>query len=246
MSGAALDERALRKAWLKQHFASWEYHEEMLRMHHGVMEVTLRALRRAEADTSTPASQGSGFANVSEEAKHFRQRYLPLMMRNEDLGKYKKEDWPRARASATFRSIPDYHRYMADGGGAGAFSWMTHEELVEQGRFWGPMDQMAQNIQYTVDGSWYSKLRQHDDDLLNIEVTGEIKLPSDWRQQVLGSASPLLELDAPRVRAGDPVPQGGIWQALDPRAPTTRVQPGDVLPNLPSAYGLTIWQRVGE
>ena len=30
---APLDDKPLRKAWLKRKFASWEYHEELLKLH---------------------------------------------------------------------------------------------------------------------------------------------------------------------------------------------------------------------
>jgi hypothetical protein len=244
MTATELDDKALRKAWLKQKFASWAYHEEMLRMHHGVIEVTLRALRRAEADTQTPASPGSGFKNTSQEAQHFKERYLPLMLRNEDLGKYKPQEWDKCRGTATFRSIPDYNRYLFDG--IDAFAWMTHEELVEQGKYWQPMTQMAENIRRTVDDTWFSKLLNTDDGLLSDEITGPISYPPDWRQQLLGASASLVGQDAPRVRAGDPVPQAGLWRALDPNADEVRVSVGDSLPNFGSAYGITIWQRVGD
>ncbi len=239
-----LDEKALRKAWLKQKFGSWGYHEEMLQMHHGVIEVTLRALRRAEADTKTPATEGTGFRSISEEAKHFKDRYLPLMLRNDNLGSYKEEEWPKYRASATFRSIPDYNRYLHDGGDA--FSWMTYEEQVEQGKYWGPMSQMAENIRRTVDQTWFSKLLGTDDGLLRDEITGPITYPPDWREQLLGPQAALLQSEAPRATAGRPVPQSGLWRALDARGDELRVKAGEALPDLGSAYGLTVWQRIND
>jgi len=240
-----LDEKSLRKAWLKQHFASWEYHEEMLRMHRGVMDVTKRALAKAEIDTSCPPSSPTvGFANRSEEALHFKHRYLPLMERNDNLGQYRKEEWPRYRHSATFRSIPDYNRYLFDG--IDAFAWLTHDELVEQGKFWGPMDQMAANIRYTADGNWDAHPEQPYW-ILDESCTGPITYPADWRIQVLGpNADHLYQTDGARVTAGDPAPLSGLWQALDPRGGEVRASAGEILPDLGSAYGLTVWQRVRD
>src|SRR5690349_10245895 len=84
------EERRLRKAWLKRKFRSFEYHEEMLRLHHQWVEVLRRALARAEQDTS-PNQPESGYKTIADEARHFRSRTMPLIERNDDLGKYRED-----------------------------------------------------------------------------------------------------------------------------------------------------------
>jgi hypothetical protein len=44
------DEEALRKAWLKQKFGSFEYREELVRLHEKWREVLRNALQLAEAE----------------------------------------------------------------------------------------------------------------------------------------------------------------------------------------------------
>lgn len=241
MNTAALDDKALRKAWLKQKFGSFEYHEEMLRHHHELLRLIHKALHSAESGSGESA-QGSHIRR-KERAAYFRKRYLPLMEQNDDLGKYRKEDWDQYRHTATFRSVMDYDRYLHSE--EDAFDWLTYEEQVEQGKEWGAMAQMAENIRYTVDGNWDS----HPDRpywILEEKYTGPITWPSDWKQQLLGGAASLVDQDALRVRAGDPVPLSGLWRALDVNVREQRVNAGEVLPDLKSAYGLTVWQRVSD
>ena len=237
-----LDNKALRKAWLKQKFASFEYHEEMLMLHRQWLDVLRRALARAEGDDS--ALSHFAFKSVHKWAVHFRQRYLPLIEANDDMGKYVENEWPRYRATATFRSIPDYSRYLISEGDA--LGWMTEQETAELGKYWGPMARMAQNIHYTVDSRW-------DDDaadcdwILDEKYTGTIVWPASWREELLGpTGSSLAAFQGLRVRAGDPVSLPGLWQSVDTAAQQQRVNAGDTLPDLSSAYGTTIWQRVGD
>jgi hypothetical protein len=244
MSATNLDDKALRKAWLKQMFASFEYHDEMLRLHRQWLDVLRRALTRADGD-SGPASKGSSFKSIREQSAHFRQRYLPLIEANDDLGKYDKAEWPRYRATATFRSIPDYSRYLISEGDA--LGWITRAEEAELGKYWGPMAHMASNIRRTVDDTWFSDRKGNDDELLDEESTGPISWPINWREGILGAAGAALAASQGlRAKAGEPVPQSGLWQSVDTAARQQRVNAGDKLPDLGSGYGITIWQRVGD
>jgi hypothetical protein len=228
------DERALRKAWLKQKFASFEYHEELVRIHEKWRDVLRNALQRAQAEPI-----------VSEDAKVFRRAYWPLIERKPRPGDYKREQWSQYRAAGLFRSIPDYGRYLVSEGDA--LGWMTPAEDVELGKYWGPMSQMASNIRRTVDDTWFSQRRGHDDELLDEESTGPITWPTTWRNDLLGTqGAALAATQALRIKAGEPVPQAGLWQALDASARQQRVSAADKLPDLGSAYGVTVWQWVGD
>lgn len=244
MSIDLIDDKALRKAWLKRTFASFEYHEEMLGLHRKWLDVLRRALVRADSDDNPPRKD-SGFKTVREEGANFRQQYLPLIEANDDLGKYNKAEWPRYRATATFRSIPDYSRYLISEGDM--LGWLTPAEDVELGKYWGPMAHMATNIRRTVDDTWFSQRRGHDDELLDEESTGPIAWPSNWREGLLGTQGAALAAgQGLRMKAGEPVPQAGLWQAVDASARQQRVNTDDQLPDLGSAYGITVWQRVGD
>lgn len=228
------DEKALRKAWLKQTFGSFEYHEELVRLHEKWREVLRSALQRAEAEPV-----------VSEDTRVFRRAYWPLIEKKPRPGDYKREQWNEYRAVGLFRSIPDYSRYLISEGDA--LGWMTEAEHAELGKYWGPMSQMAENIQYTVDDYWFNPRKGNDDMLLDEKYTGPIIWPANWRERLLGTAGTALAASQGlRVTSGEPVPQSGLWQSVDTAARQQRVNAGDKLPDLGSAYGVTVWQRVGD
>ena len=232
MTTDLLDDKALRKAWLKQKFASFDYHEELVRIHEKWRAVLRDALQRAQGEPM-----------VSEDAKVFRSAYWPLIEKKPKPGDYKREQWDQYRAVGLFRSIPDYSRYLISEGDA--LNWMTEQEHAELGKYWGPMSRMAQNIQYTVDDMWSYK--GSDDYILDESYTGPITWPANWREEILGTKGAVLAaMHALRVRAGDPAPQSGLWQAVDITARQLHVNVGDKLPGLTSTYGITIWQRVGD
>jgi hypothetical protein len=230
------DEKRARKAWLKQKFASFEYHEELLRLHRHWIEVLRKALLRAEQDES-PNSPDSGFKTIAEEARHFRKRYMPLIEANDDLGKIPREEWPRIRHAATFRSIPDYNRYLVSEGDF--LSWLTPDEHRELGRYWGPMARMAQNIAYTVDDRWEED-PDDQDWILDEKYTGPIDWPANWREEVdlPGDARPR----PPSTPAGSPCPRTGWWFTPAKTNSRRHFQAGQIMPDLHADWGLTIWQ----
>jgi hypothetical protein len=54
--------------------------------------------------------------------------------------------------------------------------------------------------------------------------------------------APPLTANELRAKAGDPCPKAGQWQSLDLPPQTRQHQQGDVMGNLGSAYGLTVWR----
>ena len=236
-----MDEKALRKAWLKRKFGSFEYHEEMLKLHRGFVEVLRRALARAVNDNSPDPDYGTKAAF----AKNFAKTDWPLIERNDDLGKYRKDEWHKYYATATFRSIPDYGRYLRSEGDM--LAWMTDAERTELSKYWGPMSRMAQNIQYTVDDSWFNPRKGNDDSLLNERYTGPIDWPANWRDDVAdleAGSQPIL-----RCEAGQPCPREGWWFTPAKANSRRHFQQGQVMPAFSTDYGTTIWQwdeRQGE
>ena len=239
MSNPIPDDKALRKAWLKRKFGSFEYHEEMLRLHRQWANVLRKALARAEQDDS-PNRPDSGYETIADEARNFRATTMPIIDSNDDLGKYRKDEWHKNYATATFRSMHDYNRYLLSEGDM--LQWLTPDEDDELCKYWGPMSQMATNIRRTVDDTW----AQTDDDvLLNERYTGPIDWPPNWREEILAAQGIVSE--PLRVKAGVPVPQAGTWKPIDSASTQTlRVQAGEALPDLRSAYGITLWERVGD
>lgn len=49
-----------------------------------------------------------------------------------------------------------------------------------------------------------------------------------------------------RIKAGEPCPQTGVWQSMDIKGEKRSFKQGDVMPDLASAYGFTVWQYVRQ
>ena len=223
------EEKRLRKEWLKRKFASFEYHEELVRLHEQWRNVLRKALQRAVHDQTPDPDCGT----KGQAARNFERTYWPIIERKPKPGDYKPELWDKYYATGMFRSIPDYSRYLLSEGDM--LDWMTEDEHTELTKYWTPMARMAQNIAYTVDERW----EEDPDDadwILDEEYTGPIDWPDDWR----------AEVSPPRIKAGEPVPQGGVWQSVDDHKRQLRVQAGERLPDLGSAYGITLWERIGD
>jgi hypothetical protein len=229
MSSQSPNDKEIRKAWLKKKFASFEYHEEMLQLHRQFVETIRRALARAVNDQRPDPD----YATKAAFARNFERTDWPLIQGNDDLGKYRKDEWHKYYATATFRSIPDYSRYLISEGDR--LGWMTPQERDELDRYWGALSQMATNIRRTVDDTWN---RTNDDILLDEKFTGPIDWPANWRDEV---AAPTESLSL-RCEAGQSCPQEGYW--FTPAALNSRryFKQGEVMPDMKSGYGTTIWQ----
>lgn len=228
------NEKELRKAWLKRKFKSFDYHEELVNIHEQWRNVLRKALARAEQDKS-PNLVNPSYGSVANEAKNFRETYMVMIDHKPKPGDYKRELWDQYYASGMFRSIPDYGRYLRSEGDA--LSWMTDAERTELSTFWRPMAQMAENIRYTVDGNWDA----HADDqfwILDEEYTGPISWPTNWRDDV--SAADLIRPS--KVQGGQVCTHEGWW--FTPAGDNSRrhFKQGEVMPDLKSDYGQTIWQ----
>lgn len=225
----AMDEKELRKVWLKQHFLSYEYHEELLVLHQQWYAMIKQALARPEVERDYPEDY-KFFRNVA--AKNFDSIPLP--------GQWTREFQRAHRATGAFRSITDYSNIMYPN----YWEWMTDEERQATDGLWQTMWQMSTNMRRTADRSW---AKNNDNILLNERYTGPIDWPADWREQVLGTeGAALANRDALRIKAGEPVPESGTYVALDPLDRRFTVAAGATLPDLKSAYGLTVWQRIGD
>lgn len=245
----SLDEKELRKAWLKQHFTSYDYRVLLLKIHQQWIDIIRSALTRAcaeeDARHGVPHPTDLLVSDVFEGPKkrvpaatHFRKVFLPKIENVPPPEAYTKAMWEaHPGTSGGVRAVGDYGRYI---GTPDHWVWMTPDEKAELDRVWAQMVRTASNIRQTIDRLW-------EDDILNERYTGPITWPSDWKQDLLGERGVLLEQSpAPRVKAGEPVTVAGTYEAIDRNERRFKVNVGDVLPDFGSAYGITIWVRVGD
>jgi hypothetical protein len=228
MTTDSTDDKELRKAWLKKKFGSFEYHEELMELHARWLALIKQALARARGD---PAA--------TQPSKWFCDVAVPNFKKAPKPGQIDPTSWRPGEYTGWARSILDY-RHDTGLEDPSAWDWMTPSEQDAMYSLWVRMMQNATNIRRTVDDSWFSPRRGHDDDLLNEEDTGPIDWPANWRQEIEGSSSAL------RVTAERPVPRDGLWQSVDSAARQQRARAGDTLPDLHSGYGLTVWEWIGE
>lgn len=225
-----LDDKTLRKAWLKQTFGSHAYHEELLALHQQFKAIIRHALDRPEARR-----------DHGESYDYFVRVALPVIESIPAPGTNSGVDWKPGFSRGLSGNITDYSKYIAE---EPYWTWMPMPEQISLGRIWGQMNQMCSNIRRTVDRTWS---KSDDDAILNERYTGPIDWPVNWREQLLGEqAAALTNKDSLHIKAGEPAPEAGTYIALDPRDRRFTIATGDTLPDLGSAYGITIWQRIGD
>ncbi|MBV2209506.1 MAG: hypothetical protein KUL77_08085 [Thermomonas sp.] len=227
---AAPDDKLLRKAWLKQKFISYEYHEELLSLHQQWYDMIKRAFARPEVKRDYP-----------DLYKYFQETAFKNFDRVAKPGQWTPEFYQAHRIGGAYRGIADYGQLMYPN----YWEWMTDAEREATQSLWLKMLQMCTNIRQTVDNLWISRFTGDDDSILDDELTGPIDWPTNWREQILGpEAAALAAKDALCIKAGEPVPESGTYVALDPRDRRFTVTAGEQLPDLDSSYGITVWQRI--
>lgn len=228
-----LDEKTLRKAWLKKRFASWEYHEELLRLHDEYLTALHRHWARSEIQKQYPddykAMQSPVFLNFDRVQKP---------------GEITKSAWDSKPTVGWADAIPYNFNKGMDFAGCNEYAGVADAEREHLNKLVGLMLEQSENIRRTVENTWE---KHSPDSILNEEYTGSISWPTNWREDLLGaSGAALLAAQATRIKAGEPVPQDGLWQAVDSSNRQQRSRAGQTLPDLGSAYGITVWQRLSE
>lgn len=231
-----LDDKNLRKAWLKKKFASWEYHEELLELHDKYLSAMHRHWSRPEIQKQYP---------------DFYQTMVSPVFLNFDKvpkpGETSRADWNKRRTVGWADSIAyNFNRGLGDFGPPFTeYAGMSDAERTRLNALIGAMLTHCSNIKYTIDTGYVNPRTGTDERILDEEVTGPIDWPTNWRQDLLGErGAALASATGLRVKAGNPVPQSGVWQALDIKGTRQTAQAGAKLPDLQSAYGVTIWQFV--
>jgi hypothetical protein len=228
-----LDEKSLRKAWLKKKFASWEYHEELLTLHDKYLSAMHAHWARPEIQRQYPdfhrTMASPVFLNFDKVSK-------PGDIPRAEWNKKKSVGWADSIAYNFNRGLGDFGPPFTEYAGMDDAERKPLNDLV------AVMLRRCTNIRRTVEETWE---RHNEDVILSEEFTGPVSWTETWRSDLLGErGAALVAAEGVRVKAGDPVPQSGMWQALDVKGTRQVVQAGARLPDLHSAYGATIWQFV--
>ena len=72
-----------------------------------------------------------------------------------------------------------------------------------------------------------------------------VALATTW-YQLLPSGRPASTNQELRAKAGEPCPKAGTWQPMEPGAKPRNYVAGETMANLGSAYGITVWQWIGD
>lgn len=227
------DHAALRKAWLKQRFASFDYHEFLLELHEKWLDLLYTALARPEVRRDDPVHY-----------KLFMGPAREIFDRAPKPGRLDPQLWEPGRQAGWARAILDYDR---DTGldVSSTWEWMKDEEERRFFPLWGYMSQVAQNIQYTVDSAWDEDPSDLDW-ILDEYYTGPIDWPANWMDdlppELIDAERDQIRKRHPNIPAGQPCPEAGWW--FTPAKPDSRryFRQGEVMPALGRDYGDTYWQ----
>ena len=227
------DKAALRKAWLKQRFASFDYHELMLRLHEKWLDLIYTALARPDVKENHPAHYKFFMGPAKE---NFDKAPKP--------GRLDRKYWEPGRQTGWARAISDYNRDSSLDVMT-TWEWLTTEEEGNIFPLWGYMSQMAQNIQYTVDGVWDSD-PTNNDWILDEYSTGIVDWPTNWMNElppeVLSAAQSQPLTQRHNVRAGLPCPEAGWWHTPARQSSRRWFKQGEIMPDTGGDYGQTFWQ----
>lgn len=217
----------LKKGWLRKRFASWEYHEEMLKLHEKWLAFVKKAIERPEVKRDYPNSY-----------KEFTEVLIPLFEEVWKPGVYKKYNFEPGITTGWARRIAEYNVNVGDE----YWGWMTPDELRALGQIEGPMNQMANNIRRTVDDTWFEEDIDSDDSLLDERDTGPIDWPPTWKEEILAdlglAPDPTASL---RALPGERCPKTGYWLIWHTPQSRRFINEGDAMPDYEVAKGAAVW-----
>ena len=223
------DDKALRKTWLKKKFASWEYHEELLRLH----EAYLTSLHNHWSNPDVQRSYPDDF-------KAMQSPVFSNLDRVQRPGEITQSEWYAKPTVGWADSIAyNFNRGM-DFAGCNEYAGMTDAQRERLNLLVGEMLTHCTNIRITCEGRWDDS----DDEILNERYTGPIDWPANWREDL--PSSPATTAPSLRVKSNERAPEAGTWESVDPNPRHVHVKAGELLPPSTSAYGITLWRRVGD
>jgi hypothetical protein len=241
-----MDDKELRTEWLKRKFASFEYHEEMLKEYWAAIDI----LDRHWNDPKMASREAQGEFAGSQ--KHREWPGITAVMRTTGLhnlkqisrpGHLDRNEWIPGVSAGWARTVR-YNlgaRGLADILGIASETYgMQDSKAQAYGRHIGRAIQMAGNIELTVENRW-------SDDILNEKYTGPINWPTNWEEEiksVIGASSTTsmpTGSDA-RREANHSCPRAGFWWTPAKQHSRRYFNQGEIMPDFPdSQYGATIW-----
>lgn len=225
-------QKSLRKAWLKQRFSSWAYHEELLALHDQYLTAMHKHWSNPEIQKAYPDDHAS-----------MKSPVFTNLDRVQKPGEITKAEWESNPTVGWADAISYNFNRGFDFVGCNEYAGMSDAERERLNALVGEMLDHCTNIKITVEDRWDDA----NDEILNEKYTGRIHWPAHWQEDLFEGATALTRgLGGVQAKAGDPAPRSGTWQALDVSGERRHIQAGDPLPNLRSAYGLTIWQLVPD
>ncbi|NMG29889.1 hypothetical protein [Aromatoleum evansii] len=222
-------EKQLRKAWLKQRFGSWEYHEELLRLH----EDYLTSLKRHWSD---PALQ-------KRHPGDYRGMISPVFFNLDRVSKpgtIPRASWKAGKETGWTTTISyNFNRGM-DYAGVNEYQELSDAERQRLNELVAQMLHIQENIRITVEDAW------DGDDILDIDLTGPIDWPPNWKDElpteVIATAQGSVPKPRPNVPAGHPCPEAGWWFTPAQAGSRRWFRHDEIMPALGGDYGQTFWQ----
>lgn len=160
------DDPELRAAWLKQLFASFDYHERLISIHYVWMNYIKDAIARPYVKEKHPSTY-----------QFFVSRAIPNFEFVAKPGQLDPKKWVPGKQSGFANTIAYYER------GTGLdmeynWTWMTKEDAYFLGPLGGYMQQMCENIQTTVNRDWGNGT------ILREFNTGPVDWPANWKDDL--------------------------------------------------------------
>ena len=222
-------EKQLRKAWLKQKFGSWEYHEELLRLH----DDYLTSLKRHWSD---PELQRRHLGD-------YRGLMSPVFFNLDRISKpgtIPRASWKAGKEVGWANTISYNFSRGMDYAGVNEYQEMSDGERDRLNDLVRKMLHIQENIRLTVDGRW------EDDDILDTYLTGPIDWPANWMDDlpadVIAAAQGSVSEQRANVPAGQPCPEAGWWFTPAKADARRYFKQGEIMPALGGDYGQTFWQ----
>jgi hypothetical protein len=225
-----IDEKELRKAWLKRKFGSWEYHEELLKLHDEYLSALHKHWGRPEIQKQFPSD--------------FKSMKSPVFFNFDKVqkpGEIPKPSWKAGKESGWANAISyNFNRGM-DFAGCNEYAGMPDDQIQHLNKLVGLMLDHCTNIRRTAEATWE---KNDSYTILDEEYTGPIDWPPNWREDItreLGAASATPSVT--RCEGGQPCPRSGYWWTPARKGSRQRFTQGEIMPDYPaSSYGVTIWQ----
>lgn len=232
-----MDEKELKKEWLKRRFVSYDYHEELLKLH----EEYLQTLKRHWAKP-----------DIQRQYPDICDKMISPVFYNFDMitkpGEISRSAWGKGSKAMTASSITyNFSRGLGDMGYPfDPYAGMPESERDRLNTIARKMLNMSENITNTVDKRWYDDDLGGDDTILNEKYTGSIDYPSDWKEEIsaaLGISTVAYQKEIlARSEAKQPCPQTGFWWSPAKQHSRRYFNQGEIMPDFPdSQYGATIW-----